>query len=50
MLVADVGNRDLVKVQGELLVLTGVVLVIGAIVDVVHRLVDPRLRERERTA
>ncbi|MGG7463847.1 ABC transporter permease [Plantibacter sp. YIM 135347] len=47
MLVSDVGNRDLVKVQGELLVLTGVVLVIGAIVDIVHRLVDPRLRERE---
>jgi peptide/nickel transport system permease protein len=50
MLVADVGNRDLVKVQGELLVLTGVVLVIGAVVDVVHRLADPRLRERERAA
>lgn len=49
MLVADVGNRDLVKVQGELLVLTGVVLVIGAVVDVVHRLADPRLREREWT-
>ncbi|RIX30433.1 ABC transporter permease [Amnibacterium setariae] len=45
MLVADVGNRDLVKVQSELLVLTGLILVVGAVVDVVHRLVDPRERE-----
>ncbi|WP_029146290.1 ABC transporter permease [Microbacterium luticocti] len=45
MLVADVGNRDLVKVQGELLVLTGFVLVIGFAVDLVHRAIDPRQRE-----
>ena len=45
MLVDDVGNRDLVKVQGELLVLTGFVLVIGFVVDIVHRLIDPRQRE-----
>ncbi|RLK47681.1 ABC transporter permease [Microbacterium telephonicum] len=45
MLVADVGNRDLTKVQGELLVLTGFVLVIGFLVDLLHRAVDPRLRE-----
>lgn len=44
MLVADVGNRDLVKVQSTLLVLTGVVLLIGALVDVAHRAIDPRLR------
>ena len=44
MLVTDVGNRDLVKVQSELLVLTGLILVVGAVVDVVHRLVDPRER------
>ena len=44
MLVSDVGNRDLVKVQSTLLVLTGVVLAIGALVDVVHRAIDPRLR------
>lgn len=47
MLVADVGNRDLPKVQGELLVLTGFVLVIGFVVDLVHRVVDPRQREAE---
>ncbi|GAA2751652.1 ABC transporter permease [Amnibacterium kyonggiense] len=46
MLVTDVANRDLVKVQSELLVLTGLVLVVGAVVDVLHRLLDPRLRER----
>lgn len=45
MLIADVGNRDLVKVQSELLVLTGLILVVGAVVDVVHRAIDPRQRE-----
>lgn len=45
MLVTDVGNRDLPMVQGELLVLTGVVLIIGFVVDLVHRMIDPRLRE-----
>lgn len=45
MLVADVGTRDLIKVQSELLVLTGFVLVIGFVVDLVHHFVDPRQRE-----
>ncbi len=45
MLVSDVGNRDLPKVQGELLVLTGFVLLVGFVVDLVHRAVDPRQRE-----
>ena len=45
MLVADVAARDLPKVQGELLVLTSFVLVIGFVVDLVHRLIDPRQRE-----
>jgi peptide/nickel transport system permease protein len=45
MLVADVGVRDLTKVQGELFALTALVLVIGFVVDLVHRAVDPRLRE-----
>ncbi|MBN9182143.1 MAG: ABC transporter permease subunit, partial [Microbacterium sp.] len=45
MLVTDVGNRDLPKVQGELLVLTGFVLVVGFLVDLAHRLIDPRQRE-----
>ena len=45
MLVTDVGNRDLVKVQGELLVLTGFVLLVGFAVDLFHRLIDPRQRE-----
>lgn len=47
MLVADVGNRDLIKVQSELLVLTGMVLLIGFLVDLFHRAVDPRQREAE---
>ena len=37
MLVADVSARDLPKVQGELLVLTGFVLIVGFVVDLVHR-------------
>lgn len=45
MLVADVSARDLPKVQGELLALTGFVLIVGFVVDVVHRLLDPRQRE-----
>ncbi|MFS0793289.1 ABC transporter permease [Microbacterium sp. 1P10AE] len=45
MLVADVSARDLPKVQGELLALTGFVLVVGFLVDLVHRFVDPRQRE-----
>lgn len=47
MLVTDVGNRELLKVQSELLVLTGLVLVIGFVVDVAHRVIDPRQREAE---
>lgn len=46
MLVSDVGNRDLTKVQGELLVITALILIVGTAVDIVHRLVDPRERER----
>jgi peptide/nickel transport system permease protein len=45
MLVTDVGRRDLTKVQSELLVLTGLVLVVGFAVDVLHRVLDPRQRE-----
>ncbi len=45
MLVADVDARDLPMVQGELLVLTGFVLLVGFVVDLVHRLIDPRQRE-----
>lgn len=48
MLVADVGNRDLIKVQSTLFVMTAVILVIGALIDVVHRLIDPRLRVEEQ--
>ncbi|MFT4157101.1 MAG: ABC transporter permease [Microbacterium sp.] len=45
MLVTDVGTRDLVKVQSELLVLTGFVLIVGFVVDLLHRAIDPRQRE-----
>ena len=45
MLVADVGTRDLVKVQSELLVLTGFVLIVGFLIDLFHHAIDPRQRE-----
>ena len=45
MLVSDVAARDLPMVQGELLALTGFVLVVGFVVDLVHRVIDPRQRE-----
>lgn len=45
MLVNDVGNRDLTKVQGELLSLTALMLIVGTVVDILHRVVDPRQRE-----
>ncbi|RJO75028.1 ABC transporter permease [Nocardia panacis] len=45
MLVTDIGNRDLIKVQGELLILVAAVLLIGFAVDIAHRLIDPRLQE-----
>lgn len=45
MLATDVGTRDLTMVQGELLVLTGFVLLIGFVVDLVHHAIDPRQRE-----
>ena len=48
MLVVDVGQRDLIKVQSTLFVLTAVILALGALVDVVHRMLDPRLRVEEQ--
>ncbi|MDR6690548.1 peptide/nickel transport system permease protein [Microbacterium sp. 1154] len=45
MLVTDVAARDLPKVQGELLALTGFVLLVGFVVDLAHRVIDPRQRE-----
>ncbi len=48
MLVFDVGQRDLIKVQSTLFVLTAVILVLGALVDVAHRIIDPRLRVDEQ--
>ncbi len=47
MLVTDVGTRDLVKVQSELLVLTGFVLIVGFAIDLIHHLIDPRQREAQ---
>jgi peptide/nickel transport system permease protein len=45
LLVTNVGNRDLEMVQGAVFVFTAIVLVIGALIDVLARLIDPRQRE-----
>jgi peptide/nickel transport system permease protein len=43
-LVVDLGNRDLIAVQSELFLLAAFFLVVGFVVDVSHRVLDPRLR------
>ncbi|RWZ68607.1 ABC transporter permease [Labedella populi] len=45
LLVTNVGNRDLEMVQGAVFVFTAIVLVIGALIDVLARALDPRQRE-----
>lgn len=42
-MVRDVGLRDLIAVQGELFMLAALFLLIGFVVDITHRLLDPRL-------
>lgn len=42
-LVHDIGMRDLVAVQGELCMLAAFFVVIGLLVDMLHRILDPRL-------
>ena len=44
MLVTDVGNRDLIAVQSELFLLAAFFLLLGLVVDVAHRALDPRLK------
>ena len=46
MLVADVGARDFSKVQATVFVMTAFVLVLGALVDVFQRTLDPQQRLR----
>lgn len=44
MLITDVGNRDLLTVQSELFLLSAFFLTIALVVDVLHQVIDPRLR------
>ena len=46
-LVTDVGNRDLIAVQSELFLLAAFFLLVGLIVDLLHRLLDPRLKSAD---
>ncbi|RSX54836.1 ABC transporter, permease protein [Bifidobacterium dolichotidis] len=43
-LINDVGHRDLIAVQSELFLLAAFFLVIGLLVDITHRVLDPRLK------
>lgn len=43
-LIADLGDRDLIAVQSELFMLAAFFLLVGLFVDVLHRVLDPRLR------
>lgn len=43
MILTDVGNRDLNAIQGELLVLTGLIMVVTLLLELSYRLIDPRL-------
>jgi peptide/nickel transport system permease protein len=45
--VTDVGNRDLIAVQSELFLLSGFFLTVGLAVDLLHRVLDPRLGGEE---
>ncbi|WP_428886985.1 ABC transporter permease [Bifidobacterium dentium] len=44
MLATDVGNRDLTAVQSELFLLAAFFLFLGLLVDLLHRMLDPRLK------
>lgn len=47
LLLSAVGSRDLIVVQGIVMLLVTAVLVINAVVDVLYVVIDPRLRGRE---
>jgi peptide/nickel transport system permease protein len=44
MLLQAVGNRDLVLVEGTVMVLVGAVLILNFLVDLLYIALDPRLR------
>jgi hypothetical protein len=45
MLLQDVNNRDLLKVQGIIAVTTSIVFLVGFLVDIALGLLDPRVRQ-----
>ena len=44
LLLDSVSNRDLLTVQGVVMVLVAAVLIINYIVDLLYTVIDPRLR------
>lgn len=44
MLLQAVGNRDLILVEGTVMILVGAVLVVNFVVDLLYLAIDPRLR------
>ncbi|MDR1034268.1 MAG: ABC transporter permease [Bifidobacteriaceae bacterium] len=47
MLLHDIGVRDLIKVQSELLLLVLFILILGIVIDVISSIIDPRIGRRE---
>ena len=47
MLLQDVSQRDVIKVQGTVAVTTALVFVVGFVVDAALNVIDPRTRDRE---
>jgi peptide/nickel transport system permease protein len=46
MILQDVGNRDINKVQGTLLVLTAIIMATTLLLNLSYTLIDPRLKVR----
>ena len=49
LLIGDVGNRDLLAVQSELFLLAAFFLLLGLVIDLIHRALDPRLKAADAT-
>ncbi|MBT1180171.1 ABC transporter permease [Bifidobacterium vespertilionis] len=49
LLIGDVGNRDLIAVQSELFLLAAFFLLLGLVIDLIHRALDPRLKAADAT-
>lgn len=47
ILLASISNRDYPVVQGVVVLIAGIVIVVNIFVDVIYRIIDPRMRKSE---